>query len=71
MKPQTRRQRFQQHIERLRELGKQDAARRCDFCKRALPPTGVHVLLASGKSWQFCGQGCLASHEDLQQLGLR
>lgn len=71
MKSHTRRQRFQQHVQRLRELAHQDASRRCQFCKQALPPTGVHVLVAASGDHRFCSSECLESFEQVQALGSR
>jgi hypothetical protein len=69
MKRQTRRQRFQQHVERLRELGKQDAARRCSFCRRPLPATGVFMVY--GRPEHYCGVACFEDGEEASLLRQR
>ena len=47
--------------ERNRELGKLDAAHRCQFCKQALERVAVVRYLDGAK---FCDDECLASDEE-------
>ncbi len=67
MKPESRKRRFQQHIEQLRELGRQDAARRCTCCKRPLPSTGAAIW---GGRW-FCNISCVEDYEEASLLRQR
>lgn len=55
----TRKRRFQEHIARLRELGQADASRRCAFCRRQLPTTGVFMVYGRSELW--CSESC---HDD-------
>ena len=56
MKTKSRRQ---QHLERLRELGREDLKHRCAFCKRELPKTGCWMRQGEDRVW--CSSDCLDS----------
>lgn len=51
--------------ERNREIGKQDAARRCVFCRRELPHYGVLAMLTlDGETIRYCDETCRQDHID-------
>lgn len=54
--------------DRRRALERQEFERRCTFCRRALPKTGVLMMLTpGGQQLRYCDEGCRIDHLDALQ----
>lgn len=51
-------------IEKLRALAEEDSARRCEFCRRALPFGYLTCVVGLEMTRRYCNAECLASAKE-------
>ncbi len=52
---------------KLAALAVADAAKRCDFCRRALPPLGWFVVVGVHRPLRYCDEACYADAQDARR----